>query len=156
MLIKNAEPADAETLYAMLQDKARIEGLSDQFTVTPKKLKQQIARKTSTIIIAYLNNKAVGMANFHPEDSTFSGDSLFHIKDLYTTPDTRGKGVGKALLSYIADQALEKKFQIIIVPLSSNKRPMEWYKKLGAEILYEASVLRVNDVKSFKERLSSQ
>lgn len=153
LIIKNAELKDTDILYDMLLDKAEIEGLSEQFTVTKEKLALQIRRAISVIIIAYLNNQAVGMANFHYEDSTFSGDSLIHIKDLYTAPNARGQGIGKALFSFIADLAIEKNYQILIAPVTSNKRPVEWYKKLGAELSYEASILRIHDIKSFKERL---
>lgn len=151
--IRIAASDDAELLYNMLYDKADREGLAQQFTTTVSDLSNMIARKVSVILIAEYNGAPAGMANYHLEDSTFTGKTLVTLDDLYTSPDFGGRGVAKALLRYVGREALEYGYRIKIAPLISNERPREWYQRLGAQPIYDACVMRIDDVDAFLDSL---
>jgi GNAT superfamily N-acetyltransferase len=153
IVIRDATPEDAGVLMGMLRDKAEVEGLAHVFDVCEEQLTAMIARRNSRIVMAYQGQEPVGFANYHFEDSTFTGKSQINIKDLYAVPSKRGQGIGKALLEHIAQYALTHDFVLLIAPLISNQRPLQWYMKLGAKHSYDASVLRIDDVSGFIENL---
>lgn len=151
--IRNATLEDAPALFEMLRHKAAVEGLSAEFKLTAEKLNSMMGREKSVLLIATLDGKPAGMANYHYEDSTFSGDTLINIMDLYTVPEHERKGVAKAVLRHIAHIAIREGCQLKIAPLQSNTGPLSWYKKLGARDSYVAAVLRVDDVPAFARNL---
>lgn len=151
--IRVASFDDASILFEMLKDKAALEGLENEFSVNEKTLTAMMKRAKSVILIAEYSGQIAGMANYHFEDSTFTGDSLIMLDDLYTMPDFGGRGIAKAFLKYIAAEALSQGFKIKIAPLISNTRPLEWYKRLGARPIYDAQVLKIEDVDAFYNAL---
>lgn len=59
-------------------------------------------------LLARLDDRAVGLANCFMGYSTFAAAPLVNIHDLAVLPETRGKGVGKALLDAIEAEALKR------------------------------------------------
>lgn len=53
---------------------------------------------------ARLDGKLVGIAHFLVHPSTTSAD-VCYLQDLFTAPDARGKGVGRALIERVAEWA---------------------------------------------------
>jgi GNAT superfamily N-acetyltransferase len=151
--IRKATIEDAPALFEMLRHKADVEGLVAELKLTAETLDALISREKSVLLIAFLDGQPAGMANYHYEDSTFSGDTLINIMDLYTVPEHGGKGVAKAMLRHIAQIAIDAGFKLKLAPLSSNTGPLEWYKRLGARESYVATNLRIDNVPEFLENL---
>ncbi len=59
-------------------------------------------------LLARAGGTAVGLANCFIGYSTFAAAPLVNIHDLAVLPETRGKGVGKALLQAIEAEALKR------------------------------------------------
>lgn len=57
------------------------------------------------VIVAERDGQAVGLANCFMVFSTFKAKPLVNIHDLCVHHDWRGKGIGAALLSAVADEA---------------------------------------------------
>lgn len=53
---------------------------------------------------AYLDGELVGIAHFLTHPSTSSRDSCY-LQDLFTSPEARGRGVGRALIGAVAEWA---------------------------------------------------
>jgi len=154
--VRQATADDAVILQEMLQNKAQLEGLIDEFTATTENLAAMLERGNSVTLLAYYDDEPAGMANYHFEDSTFSATPLIMLDDLYTVPDFGGKGIAKTLLRHIAQTAIEQDYKLKIGPLISNARPLEWYQRLGARVVYDARILRIDDVEAFLNNLQTR
>jgi GNAT superfamily N-acetyltransferase len=56
---------------------------------------------------ATLNGRLVGIAHFFAHPHTNAAD-LCYLQDLFTAPETRGQGVGRALIKHVAEWAQER------------------------------------------------
>ncbi len=155
IMIRAAIPDDCFFLLPMYRDKAGVEGLADRLSVDETGIRAQIERGYSTILLAYMNEKLCGFANFHYEDSTFTGRSILMVKDLYTVPAFRSRGVAKALLRYMAQRADDRGCIMGIGPLTTNDGPLAWYTSLGAQHSYDIANLEITDLKSFIRNLNA-
>ena len=76
--------------------------------------------------------------------STFVGLPGIYLEDLYVKPEARGKGVGRALLRYLARLAKEKGCgRIEWAVLHWNEPAIGFYKNLGAVPMDEWDVYRL-------------
>lgn len=90
-------------------------------------------RKVAEVVIVEYENSPVGYALFFSTFSTFLGKSGIYMEDLYVQPHMRGKGLGKILMSYIAEIALERDCgRLEWSCLDWNETSIKFYKSLGA------------------------
>ena len=81
---------------------------------------------------------------FFKNFSTFLGKPGIYLEDLFVKPDFRGKGIGKALLEKIISIAKERNYgRVEWSVLDWNESAIDFYKKMGAEILDEWKICRV-------------
>ena len=67
-----------------------------------------------------------------------------YLEDLFVEPEHRGKGIGKALLVYLARLAVERGYgRVQWVVLDWNAPAIEFYRKLGAEAMDDWTVMLV-------------
>jgi GNAT superfamily N-acetyltransferase len=89
---------------------------------------------------------AAGFALYFWNYSTWRGRSGIHLEDLFVFPRFRGQGIGKALLARVAARALERgcvRLQWDV--LEWNQTAIDFYQGLGAQLLKEWRIMRVND-----------
>jgi GNAT superfamily N-acetyltransferase len=55
---------------------------------------------------AWLDGELVGITHFFPHVQTTASDSVY-LEDLFTAPEARGRGVGRALINAVGDWATE-------------------------------------------------
>jgi GNAT superfamily N-acetyltransferase len=55
---------------------------------------------------AWLDGELVGITHFFPHVQTTASDSVY-LEDLFTAPEARGRGVGRALINAVGDWAAE-------------------------------------------------
>ena len=55
-------------------------------------------------LVAELDGVVVGIAHVRQQPDTFTGESSWHLEDLFTAPAARGHGVATALIAEIAAQ----------------------------------------------------
>ncbi|HZU31141.1 MAG TPA: GNAT family N-acetyltransferase [Candidatus Angelobacter sp.] len=98
-------------------------------------------------LIAEWDGLPVGFALFHYNYSTWRGQPGLYLEDLFVLPESRGRGIGKALLQKLAQIALEENcYGLRWMVLEWNTPALKFYESLGAEMLgeWETMLLRGN------------
>jgi GNAT superfamily N-acetyltransferase len=97
-----------------------------------------------TAVIADFNSEPAGFALYFTSYSTWCGHHGIRLEDLYVTPLMRGKGLGKALLSYLARIAVEQGCpRLEWDVLTWNAPAIAVYECIGAFALAEWRIMRL-------------
>lgn len=143
--IRFAEENDTHTILTFIKELASYENLLDHVTATEEILKESLFhQKSAEVIIGEYNNEPIAFALFFHNFSTFIGKSGLYLEDLYVTPNFRGKGIGKKMLSHLSTIAIERgctRFEWWC--LDWNTPSIEFYKSLGAEPMDQWTVYRL-------------
>ena len=106
------------------------------------------ARPAAHVLLAFANGKPAAYAAYCFNFSTMLGKRGLWLEDIFVHPEFRRKGIGKALMAYLADIAVKQqcgRFEWIV--LDWNKTAIEVYEGLGANILDEWRICRLGDRK---------
>jgi GNAT superfamily N-acetyltransferase len=144
--IREASVADVPLILEMIQGLAEYERLSHQVTATGEKLRDTLfgPRPGADVLLADLENVCVGFALFFPNYSTFLAKPGIFLEDLYVKPEWRGKGIGGALLSRVAQVARERGCgRLEWEVLDWNEPSIGFYRSLGAVPMDEWTKYRV-------------
>lgn len=150
LTIRFAQESDIPIVFSLIKELAEYEKLSEKVTTSEEMLKQSIFcdEKFVEILLAEYDNYAVGYALFFKNYSTFLGKAGIYLEDLFVKPDFRNKGIGKALLNKIISIAKERDYgRVEWAVLDWNLPAIDFYKKMGAELLDEWRVFRLTSDK---------
>lgn len=136
-LLRTATESDAATLLAFIQELAEYEKLSHEVTATEAQLRETLfgPRPFAKALIAEVDGVPAGMAIYFYSYSTFVARPGLYLEDLYVSPRFRGHGIGKKLITRVAQIALEKncaRYEWAV--LDWNEPAIQFYKSLGAEM----------------------
>lgn len=88
------------------------------------------------VLLAYADQTPVGFALFFHNYSTFLAERGLFLEDLFVVPEIRGKGVGRELLSALAEIALSRNCgRMEWNVLKWNQLAIDFYLRVGAEPL---------------------
>lgn len=144
--IERATAADVPLLLAFIKELADYERLAHEVVATEEVLRETLfgAPPAGEAVIASLDGEPVGCALFFHNLSTFLGRRGLYLEDLYVRPAARGRGVGRALLAYLARLAQERgcgRFEWAV--LDWNEPAINFYRSLGAVPMEEWTIFRV-------------
>jgi ribosomal protein S18 acetylase RimI-like enzyme len=84
------------------------------------------------IYVARENGKVIAMAALHFTTSTAEGGKVAGLEDCIVHPDCRRRGIGKALLAYVLEQArAEGALRVMLLTDGDNTRAQALYRRLG-------------------------
>ncbi|HZN22698.1 MAG TPA: GNAT family N-acetyltransferase [Burkholderiales bacterium] len=137
---------DVPLLLVLIRELAEFEHLLEQVAADEATLADELfgTRRVAEVIIAELRGEAVAFAVFFHNFSTFAGRAGLYLEDLYVRPHARGQGIGRALISFVARVAVERKcgrFEWAV--LDWNTRAIDFYRSLGAVAMTDWTVQRV-------------
>ncbi|PZV18203.1 MAG: GNAT family N-acetyltransferase [Pseudanabaena sp.] len=157
--IRPADILDIPAIFSLILALADYENLSDKVTGNIESLKEDLfgVKPCIEAIVAEIepNQQVVGFALFFTSYSTFLTLRGIYLEDLFVLSEYRAMGIGKALISNIAQIAIERgygRFEWSV--LEWNEPAITFYKRIGAEILPDWRICRVTD--DALERLAKQ
>jgi len=145
-LIREAEPGDAPVILAFIKELAAYEKLAHEVVATERDLQQTLFAEhpKAFALIAEVDSEPAGFALYFFNYSTFLGKHGLYLEDLFVREVHRGAGLGKALLSRLAQIALENDCgRMEWWVLDWNAPAIEFYKSLEAEAMDEWTVYRL-------------
>src|ERR1700757_2924703 len=102
--INRARPDQAGLIFSLLCELAEYEKLTHEVEATEADIAAALFTDHPRLFceIAEWNGEPVGFAVWFTNFSTFSGRAGIYLEDLFVRPAFRGRGIGKALLAYLA------------------------------------------------------
>jgi GNAT superfamily N-acetyltransferase len=144
--IEPARERDVPLILRLIKGLADYEKLAHEVVATEERLRQSLfgPHPSAEVVIAYVDDEAVGFALFFHTYSTFLGQRGLYLEDLFVVPEWRGRGAGRALLTHLAGIAAERgcgRFEWSV--LDWNEPAINFYKNLGAKPMHEWTIFRV-------------
>src|ERR1700686_3228780 len=146
LIIRRARPDEAGLGLSLVRELAEDEKLLHEVEATEAMISEALFGSNVRLFcdIAEWNGEAAGFAVWFINFSTFSGRSGIYLEDLFVRPVQRGKGIGKALLSHLAQQCVANGWSRLQGSvLDWNTPSIEFYKSVGAVVLDEWTVCKV-------------
>ena len=146
MALRRAVRADVPEILRLIRALAEYEKLASDVVATEAGLAQTLfgERPAAEVLLAEVDGRAVGLALFFQNYSTFLGKPGIYLEDLFVEPAFRGRGLGKQLLQAIAKLAIERgcgRFEWAV--LDWNEPAIGFYKSLGARPMTDWTVMRL-------------
>jgi GNAT superfamily N-acetyltransferase len=136
-VVRLATPDDVSTIFQLIKDLAEYEKLAHEVVGNISLLHDHLFgdRPYVESFIADVDGNPAGFALFFQNYSMSKGTPGYYLEDLYVQPAYRGQGLGKALLSALAQRASDKQFHHLQWSvLDWNTPAIAFYQKIGAHI----------------------
>jgi GNAT superfamily N-acetyltransferase len=133
--IEPAGESDVPLILGFIRKLAEYEKLSHLVVATEENIREHVfgANPVAEVLMAYWDEEPVGFALYFRNFSTFLGQAGIYLEDVFVEPAHRGKGIGKALLTRLAQIAVERKYgRLEWAVLDWNTPSIEFYRSLGA------------------------
>lgn len=144
--IRPARASEQSLVFAFVRELAEYEKLTSEVDATEDMLASVLFAKEPRVFcdIAEWDGKPAGFALWFLNFSSFRGRHGIYLEDIFVRPQYRGKGIGKALLTGLAQRcAREGWTRLEWSVLGWNTPSIEFYKSLGAVMLDDWSICRV-------------
>lgn len=128
------DPADAAVVVKLLdayaQDPAGgAEPLSDH---AKGHLVSELAKRSAFSVLAFDGDRPVGLVNCLEGFSTFACQTLVNVHDVAVLQESRGRGVGRAMLVLVEQESLRRgACKLTLEVLSGNRPARVLYEHLG-------------------------
>ncbi|MBY0504523.1 MAG: GNAT family N-acetyltransferase [Bryobacteraceae bacterium] len=144
--IASARESDVPLILDFIRQLAEYEKLSHEVAATEDTLRATLFgdRPYAEVLIARWDGVAVGFALFFHNYSTFLAKPGIYLEDLFVNPAARGRGIGKALLTRLAELAIERGCgRVEWSVLDWNAPSIEFYRRMGAKPMDEWTTFRL-------------
>jgi len=145
--ITPATDGDVPLILRLIKDLAEYERMSRDVVATEERLRASLfgPHPAAEVVLGYAGDEPAGFALFFHNFSTFVGKRGLYLEDLFVVPKFRGRGYGQALLTHLAQIALERdcgRFEWTV--LDWNEPAIGFYRKLGAVPMEDWTIFRVS------------
>jgi len=149
-VIRTATPADIPVIHTLIRELAAYEKLPHEARATEAQLHEALFGEH---LAAYAHIAAddttgdpVGFALWFLSFSTWRGVHGIYLEDLFVRPETRGTGLGKALLTALAQECVRNNYERLEWSvLNWNTPAIDFYKSLGAKPQDDWTIYRLTD-----------
>lgn len=144
--LRPAAAVDVPVIRELIEGLAEYERLRPECHATDALLHEALfgPRPYAEVVLAEWQSEVAGFALYFHNFSTFLARPGIYLEDLYVQPAFRGRGIGKALLSHLAQLAVARDCgRLEWSVLDWNVDAIGFYEKLGARPQDEWTVYRV-------------
>ena len=144
--IRPATRDDVPAIAELIRGLARYEKLENDVVMTEALLDKALFgdRQYAEVLLAALDGRPVGFALFFHNFSTFLGRPGIYLEDLFVLPGQRGRGIGRTLLTHLAQIAVERDCgRLEWAVLDWNRDAIGFYERIGARPNSEWTVYRL-------------
>lgn len=144
--IRAAAVGDIPLILQFIRELAEYEKAPREAVATPEDILRDgfSAQPKFRCVITEWKGQPAGFALFFYNYSTWRGRPGIYLEDVFVRPEFRKKGIGKALLGYLAQIAVREgcaRFEW--QALDWNTPAIEFYQSLGATVMKEWLTMRV-------------
>jgi diamine N-acetyltransferase len=146
LLIRRARTDEAGVVLSLVRELAEYEKLLHEVEATETMIADALFGDNPRLFcdIAEWSGEVAGFAVWFVNFSTFSGRSGIYLEDLFVRPSSRGKGIGKSLLSHLAKQCVANNWsRLQWSVLDWNAPSIAFYQSLGAVMLDEWTICKI-------------
>ncbi len=144
--IREATAADVPAILGLIRELAEYERLLDLVVATEDSLHRSLfgPRPFAEALLAEDAGVPIGFALYFHNFSTFLGKPGVYLEDLFVQPAYRGRGLGKSLLTRVAQIAVERDCgRMEWSVLNWNEPSIRFYESLGAKPLSDWTLYRL-------------
>jgi GNAT superfamily N-acetyltransferase len=155
--VRPATVDDIPLLLSFIHSMAAFEKLA--VSATEESLQDALfgAEPAGRALLVFLDGQPVAYVTYFFTFATMVGKRGLWLDDLYIDPAYRGRGIGQALMAYLAEIALRNRcgrFEWMV--LDWNEAAIAFYRRLGAELLHDWRICRLDEgqLPALADRLS--
>ena len=140
LTIRRAAEHEVPLVLSFVRELAEYERLAHEMVATEADMRRALfgPRPYAEVVFACLDNEPVGFALFCYNFSTFLAKPGIHLEDLFVRPACRGRGIGLALLQWLARETLARDCgRLEWAVLDWNAPSIKFYDSLGARAMKE-------------------
>lgn len=145
MQVREATVEDAAEILAFIQAKAEFDrelgAFSGALGTSEELIRQHLfgPRRVAFALLAGEPHRGLGYALYYFRYSSFKGRPSIWLDDLFVHPSARRQGAGHLLMGRLAAEAVAADCtHIAWVASASNVSGMEFYRRVGAEIIHQS------------------
>ena len=145
--------AEIPTLLELIRELASFEHLDHEVEATVESLREALCgpQPAAGALLARCGSEPAGYALFFPTFCSFAGRPGLWLDDLYVRPQFRKRGLGRALIQEVAKIGAQRNCaRLEWISLDWNQSALEFYRKIGARVLEDWVLLRM-DSQSVKQ-----
>lgn len=138
--LRPATRADVPLILSLVRELATYERAPEAVVATEEALARDGfgERPLFQVTIAEWSGEPVGFALWFFAYSTWRGQPTLYLEDLFVRPDSRGRGIGKEMMRFLARTAVESNCgRFVWQVLDWNTPSIEFYQSLGTEVVRE-------------------
>lgn len=137
---------DVPLLMSFIKSMAEFEKM--EFKATPQLLQETLfgEHPAAHTLLAFVDGKPAAYVTYFFSFASTVGKRGLWLDDLFVNPDFRGKGIAKALMSHLADIAIQNncgRFEWMV--LDWNKTAIDFYEGVGATVLDDWRICRMDE-----------
>ena len=136
MIVRQASEGDIPTLVALIEELATYEREPDAVKIDAQMLAEALFDDTPVVFanVADDGGTIAGMTIYFRNFSTWTGKLGIYLEDFYVRPEARGRGVGRALMIALAEEARAEAYaRIDWSVLDWNHKAIGFYSSIGAK-----------------------
>jgi GNAT superfamily N-acetyltransferase len=134
-------------LLELIRELARFEKLEHEVEATAESLSDSLfgPKPVAGALIGRVDGEMAGYALYFFTFSSFIGRAGIWLEDLYVRPAFRRQGLGRAMIESVARIGAQRNCgRFEWTALNWNKNALDLYRKLGAQMMEEWVLVRMN------------